>query len=95
MTLTLEITPEIERALAAKAQRAGVPVTDFAVRVLRDVAQAPDETHAVNARLAAWNAFVANAPRTRAEAGLGPLGDLSRTAEPDVYGYAEREAEQL
>jgi hypothetical protein len=95
MTLTLEIAPEIEHALEAKAQRAGVPVTDYALRVLHDVAHAPDETDAIPARLAAWNSFVANAPHTRAEAGLGPLGDLSRTAEPDAYGYAEREAEQL
>ena len=36
MTLTLEIAPEIERALEAKAQRAGVPVADYAVRVLAE-----------------------------------------------------------
>jgi len=93
--LTLEIAPEIERGLVVKAQRAGLPVTDYAMRVLRDVAQAPDETDAIDARLSAWNAFVANAPHTRVAAGSGPLGDLSRTAEPDVYGYGEREAEQL
>lgn len=98
MTLTLEIAPEIERALEAKARRAGVPVTDYAVRVLAENVAGngtASGANAAQARLAAWNAFVANAPNTRAAAGLGPLGDLSRTAEPDVYGYSEREAEQL
>ena len=39
MTLILEIAPEIERALETKAQRAGVPVADYALRVLvEDVA---------------------------------------------------------
>jgi hypothetical protein len=36
MTLTLEIAPEIERALEAKARHAGVPVADYAARVLAD-----------------------------------------------------------
>ncbi|MDQ3814780.1 MAG: hypothetical protein M3347_12625 [Armatimonadota bacterium] len=91
MTLTLEIAPEIARALEAKAQRAGVPVTDYALRVLHDVAQAPDETDAINARLAAWNAI----PSYNTRAGLPEIEDTSRTAEPDIYGYSEREMEQL
>ncbi len=36
MTLTLEIAPEIEHALEDGARRAGVPVTDYAVRVLAE-----------------------------------------------------------
>lgn len=34
MTLTLEITPEIEHALADKARRAGVALPDYVARVL-------------------------------------------------------------
>ena len=91
MTLTLEIAPEIERGLTVKAQRAGLPVTDYAMRVLRDVAQAPDETNAVNARLTALDAI----PSYNTRAGLPEIEDTSRTAEPDIYGYSEREMEQL
>lgn len=35
MTLTIEITPEVETAIAAKAARLGVPIERYAAGVLR------------------------------------------------------------
>ena len=49
MTLTLELAPEIERALEEKAERAGVPLTDYAARLLtEDAAQGVAQNGATN-----------------------------------------------
>ena len=38
MTLTLDVAPEVERALAAKAARAGLPLGEFLRRLIERVA---------------------------------------------------------
>ena len=45
MTLTLELAPEIERVLEEKAQRAGLPVAAYALRVLARDAATPRHTY--------------------------------------------------
>jgi hypothetical protein len=94
MTLTLEIAPEIERALEAKARRAGVPVADYAMRVLADDATSGDASgvngQAAKARLAALDAI----PSFNTRVGLPEIADTSRSAEPDIYGYSEQAVER-
>ena len=41
MTLTLELSPELERALSAKARRAGVPLQTYVLDLARREAQEP------------------------------------------------------
>jgi hypothetical protein len=50
MTLTLELAPEIERALEAKAERAGVPVTAYALSVLAENVTKAEETSSANSQ---------------------------------------------
>ena len=76
MTLTLEIAPETLRALEEKAQRAGVPLTAYAVGVLEHDAidangtsygadATTDTTDAEAARLAAIDAVAGKYARLR------------------------------
>ena len=96
MTLTLEIAPADERELAAAAKRAGQSIADYAARLLHEAAQARRTAIAKKlALLDEWDALIKSLPDNRAAAGLPPLGDTSRSAEPDIYGYSEREDAQL
>lgn len=88
MTHTLELSPDVERALEAKARRRGVPLDALLLDAVAEYA-ARDEDATIAARLAALDAL----PRTNNRAGLPQL-DLSG-ARADVYGYTEREDAQL
>ncbi len=96
MTLTLELSPDAQRELEEAARIEGRTVADYAARLLHEAALA--RRHEITARLAAleeWDKEIAARPDYRAQAGLPPLGDTSRSAEPDIYGYSEREDAQL
>ncbi|HEY0073735.1 MAG TPA: hypothetical protein VGB77_06500 [Abditibacteriaceae bacterium] len=95
MTLVLELAPEEERELEAAARIAGQSVSDYALHLLREANLA--RRAEISRRLAAldeWDKAVAARPDYRAQAGLPPLGDTSRSAEPDIYGYSEHEDAQ-
>lgn len=105
MTLTIEVTPEVERELQAQAQPKGQSLPEYAARVLAETprnnplafvepvpAEAPPQA-SIEARLTALQELVAFAnslPDQRAAAGPGPLPD---DAVADVY--REREDAQL
>jgi hypothetical protein len=99
MTLTIEVAPEEEQALKAKAESNGQTLDEFLRDLVKREAKADqqDSTQVVtSARLAALkelDAFARSLPDHRKEAGLPPL-DLSG-ARGDVYGYTEREDDQL
>ena len=96
MTLTLEIAPDDQRELEEAARREGQSIADYAARLLHDAAAARRaEIAAKLAALDELDALIQSLPDNRAAAGLPPLGDTSRSAEPDIYGYSEREAAQL
>lgn len=92
MTLTLEMAPEIERALEEKARLSGVPVTDYAVRVLAENVAGNKATS--GAGVARRQSALDSIPAYDTRVGLPEIEDTSRTAEPDIYGYSEREMEQ-
>ena len=96
MTLTLEIAPDDQRELEEAARREGRSVADYAAQLLHEAALA--RRSAIAAKLAAldeWDKLIQSLPDNRAAAGLPPLGDTSRSAEPDIYGFSEREDAQL
>jgi hypothetical protein len=73
MNHTIETTPEIDRALEAKAKRRGVPVDELLRGVVEEYAQAPGVPgDAFDAEL---DALLLSQPNARAAAGLGPLQD--------------------
>jgi hypothetical protein len=96
MALTLELAPEVQRELEDAARLAGRSVTDYAALLLQEATQTRQaEIVTKLAALEDWDKEIAARPDYRAEAGLPPLGDTSRSAEPDIYGYSEREDAQL
>lgn len=96
MTLTIELPPQEELVLRAKAARLGMPVERYAREMLLRVAEEGDAQQEVtDARRAAFNRLVDrihSQADQRAEAELPPL-DLSGSR-GDVYGYTEREDAQ-
>lgn len=74
MSLTLDVTPEIERALEMKARRRGVNVTAYAAAVLEREAVA-EEAPDIAARLAALDEFEARAREY--SGGAPPLSDYA------------------
>ena len=93
MTLTLEIAPEIERALEVKARRRGLEVTAWLVELARREASAPDSE--LNSTADAGATFLALTAELMPviEAGtLVPLGSVGATELLDAV-RAEREAE--
>lgn len=96
MTLTLEIVPEIEAALQAEAAERGQDVSDYVTWVLSLLASAPGsigdnaKRRDIAFRLGTLNGI----PAYDTRAGLPEIKDTSRSAEPDVYGYSEREGAQ-
>lgn len=88
MTLTLELPAEVENSLREAAAREGVALDVLLLDALRERA-ARDGNATIAARLAALDAL----PTTNNRGGLPQL-DLSGER-ADVYGYTEREDEQL
>jgi hypothetical protein len=79
MTLTIDVPPDIERALEEKARIAGQSVAEFAAAVLAQAARLDRQSESVErqvdiaARLAALERI--GRYDTRARAGLPPLSD--------------------
>jgi hypothetical protein len=78
MTLTIHVPPELERALAERAQQSGLSVDEFAAAFLGQVVRISPEIPAdrlaeIATRLTALERIVAH--DTRARAGLPPLSD--------------------
>lgn len=96
MTLTLELSPEVERILNEAAQAKGQSVGEYAAQLLSHFAQTPpvDDTAARLEALERIGTFVQEIPNRRAEAGLPPLDDTG-ISRADFYGYTEREDAQL
>ena len=86
MTLTLEIAPETLRALEEKAQRAGVPLTAYAVGVLEHDVTGNGATGNGTAKASATNGARSGAGHLSAF--LSQADDLSRRleGEPDFEG---------
>ena len=100
MTLLLELSPDVERALETAAQARGQELPDYALELLEQAAQAQqpngaqqDDAAAVAARLAALDAI----PKFDTRAGLEPLRDESTpgVSRADFYGYTERDDAQV
>jgi hypothetical protein len=95
MTLTIEVAPEEEMALETEAKRHGQTLGELLRDLVKQKAASARQAD-IKTRLAALeelDALVHSLPNHRAEAGLPPL-DLSGPR-GDVYGYTEREDEQL
>lgn len=79
MPLTVDITPDAERALEERARQAGLSVAEFAAAILSQVARVHREISSVErqaeiaARLAALERI--GTCDTRVRAGLPPLSD--------------------
>jgi hypothetical protein len=58
MTVTIELPPEIEASLAAKAQAQGLPLPTYVTNLLRKVVLSPEE------RAAGWRESAKNLPPT-------------------------------
>jgi len=95
MTLTLELDPAIEQALEEKAQSAGVALPEYVMSLLESTATSRatgnGASHFGTSRRSALDAI----PSYNTRAGLPEIEDTSRSGEPDIYGYSEREMESL
>jgi ubiquinone biosynthesis protein UbiJ len=102
MTLTIEVAPEVERALEETAQANGQNVGEYVAELLVHWAKVPPDSEAARraeiarrlAALDALDAHLATLPDKRKEAGLPPLDDTG-ISRADFYGYTEREDAQL
>jgi hypothetical protein len=54
MTLVLQLPPELERRLAAEAERQGVSLSDYALQLLTDNLQPHDRSKQLVAMLQSW-----------------------------------------
>ena len=106
MTLTIDLPPELEAQLQAKAQESGQDLQSYALAVLSQIAHINGnqgdklnlrQQPLVAAQLAALDSlvnFARSLPDHRAATGLSPVDDTRRSADPDIYGYSEREEAQ-
>ena len=90
MILTLEIAPEIERALEVKARRRGLDVAALLMELARREAAAPDAANEDNS--AAFVALTAELAPVVEAGTLVPLGSVGATDLLDAV-REEREAE--
>lgn len=90
MTLTLEIAPEIERALEVKARRRGLDVASLLVELARREAAAPEADN--QDKSAAFAALTAELAPVIEAGTLVPLGSVGATELLDAV-RDERDAE--
>ena len=90
MTLTLEIAPEIERALEVKARRRGLDVAALLVELARREATTPEP--ASEAKSAVFAALTAELAPVIEAGTLVPLGSVGATELLDAV-REERDAE--